>query len=221
MSTATQTNTLAELAVSYPSASRIFQRHHLDFCCKGNRSLEAACVDVKLNPSDILAEILESQQSAKDWSKESLQDLVTHVIVRYHRPAVQELSDLLSMAQRVERRHGDKRQCPIGLHSFLNRWTHDLLSHMQKEESVLFPLFLDGKEGDARTPVHVMEAEHNSHGDGLGQIRRLTNDYAPPEGACATWRALYLRLETFERDLMEHIALEQEVLFPRGLGLKV
>ena len=69
-------------------------------------------------------------------------------------------------------------------------------------------------------PVHVMEAEHQSHGEALHEMRRLTDNYFPPEGACATWRALYLRLEAFERELMEHIALEQEVLFPRGLGLK-
>ena len=220
MSIPNQSSTLAELAVSYPTASRIFQRHRLDFCCKGNRSLDAACKDVKLDPSNVLAEILESEEPTINWNEASLPDLVAHVVTRYHRPATLELSDLISMAERVEARHGEKPQCPKGLTALLNRWSEDLLSHMQKEERVLFPLFLGGHSKNARAPVQVMEAEHSAHGEALTEIRRLTDNFFPPEGACSTWRALYLRLESFERDLMEHIALEQEVLFPRGLGLK-
>jgi regulator of cell morphogenesis and NO signaling len=220
MSIPSQTSTLAELAVSYPTASRIFQRHRLDFCCKGSRSLDAACRDVALDPNNILAEILESEEPTTNWNEASLADLVAHIVNRYHKPATLELSDLISMAQRVEARHGDKPNCPKGLAALLIRWSDELLFHMQKEERVLFPLFLEGHGQNARGPVHVMEAEHSAHGEALTEIRHLTDNFFPPEEACSTWRALYLRLESFERELMEHIALEQEVLFPRGLGLK-
>jgi regulator of cell morphogenesis and NO signaling len=48
-------------------------------------------------------------------------------------------------------------------------------------------------------------------------LRELTNDLQPPAAACATWRALYAGLGQLEEELMEHIHLENNVLFPRAL----
>ena len=62
-----------------------------------------------------------------------------------------------------------------------------------------------------------MEAEHVDHGENLARMRALAGDLVPPPEACTTWRALYLGLGTLERELMEHIHLENNVLFPRVL----
>lgn len=209
---------LSELAVTLPRASRVFQKHGLDFCCQGKRSLETACAELQLNPRLVLAEILQAQAAPQNYQELSLHQLVEHVIERYHVTARRELPDLLEMATRVEHRHAERPGCPLGLAQLLDQWGSDLLFHMHKEEAVLFPLFLAKKGAQARLPVHAMEAEHVEHGQALQEIRRLTNQLTPPESACATWRALYLRLSEFERDLMEHVAFEQSVLFPRGLA---
>ena len=42
---------------------------------------------------------------------------------------------------------------------------------------------------------------------------RLTNDITPPTGACVTWRALYTGLTQLREDLMQHIHLENNILF--------
>jgi regulator of cell morphogenesis and NO signaling len=63
-----------------------------------------------------------------------------------------------------------------------------------------------------------MEAEHDDHADNLRETRRLTNDLVAPEEACPTWRALYVRLAAFEAELMDHIHLENNVLFRRVLA---
>jgi len=44
----------------------------------------------------------------------------------------------------------------------------------------------------------------------------LTDNIRPPEGACTTWRALYAGLSEFRNDLMEHIHLENNLLFERA-----
>ena len=59
---------------------------------------------------------------------------------------------------------------------------------------------------------------HDDHGESLQRTRRLTADLTAPEEACATWRALYLRLARLEADLMDHIHLENNVLFRRVLA---
>jgi regulator of cell morphogenesis and NO signaling len=70
----------------------------------------------------------------------------------------------------------------------------------------------------AAMPVQVMEQEHRDHGENLARLRALAQDYQPPEEACGTWRALYLGLDELERELMDHIHLENNVLFPKALA---
>ena len=48
-------------------------------------------------------------------------------------------------------------------------------------------------------------------------MRALAHDFIAPPESCATWKALYLRLNRFTDELMEHIHLENNVLFPRAL----
>ena len=63
-----------------------------------------------------------------------------------------------------------------------------------------------------------MEAEHESAGEVLVQIRKVTGDYALPDDACPTFRALYEELERMEEDLHQHIHLENNILFPRAIA---
>jgi len=67
-------------------------------------------------------------------------------------------------------------------------------------------------------PVQVMETEHADHKKNLETLRTLTAGFQPPTEACVTWRALYLGLQQLEQELMEHIHLENNVLFQRALA---
>jgi regulator of cell morphogenesis and NO signaling len=96
---------------------------------------------------------------------------------------------------------------------------HDAVrDHLQKEEQILFPLIVAGMGRRAGGPVLAMELEHEHHGEDLAEIRRLTDDLTPPDEACTTWRALYLGLQQLEQELMEHIHLENNILFRRALA---
>ena len=92
-----------------------------------------------------------------------------------------------------------------------------IAEHLFKEEAVLFPMIEAGAGSRAATPIHILEAEHEDHGESLRAIRRLTSDFQLPPEACATWIALYQRLEEFEAELMEHIHLENNILFRSAL----
>jgi len=213
----TQLTTLAELATAHASASRVFQRLGLDFCCKGRRSLEIACSERGLDAGAVLAEIEKDDAGAPAITHAPKDEVISHIVNHYHRRLREELPQLVAMAAKVERVHGDKGDCPLGLAAHLGRMQLELLDHMAKEENVLFPLALSGHPR-LHAPVNVMEAEHRDHAAHLARVRELTGDLVPPPGACATWRALYLRLSDSERELMEHVHLENHVLFPRILG---
>lgn len=213
------TQTLADLATRLAGASRVFHRHRLDFCCGGQRSLADACAARGLNPDALVAELAAEtvQGSESDWARRPLRELVDHIVARFHEPLRAELPELVRMARRVEVVHPEKPGCPLGLGDHLARVQEELELHMQKEEQVLFPIIRSGRGAHAGGPVSVMEREHDEHAVALRRIRELTGDMQPPPHACTTWRALYLRLDALERDLMEHIHLENNVLFPRAL----
>lgn len=215
----TTNTTLAEIAVSHPGAVRVFHRHRLDFCCGGRRSLAEACHDRAIDADRILADI-EAEAPPPDmirWDEAPLPDLIAFIVERYHGRLRATLPELERMARRVEARHADKAACPHGLADRIAAMHTAVLEHLRKEERLLFPLILAGQTAATAAPVHVLELEHEHHREDLLALRRLTADLTPPADACTTWRALYLGLQELERELMEHIHLENNVLFRRAL----
>ena len=51
-------------------------------------------------------------------------------------------------------------------------------------------------------------------------MRTMTNDFELPAYACSTVRALYEGLQVLEADLLVHIHLENNILFPRAIALE-
>jgi regulator of cell morphogenesis and NO signaling len=211
-------STLADLATTHAGASRVFHQHGLDFCCGGRESLGDACARRGIDPTLLVTEIeLELAPDFERWDERPLGALIDHVLERFHEPHRAELPRLIAMAAKVEQVHADKSTCPRGLAAFLEQVQDELEDHMQKEEQVLFPLLRAGRGRMASMPIHVLEDEHRDHARNLERLRALTGNYTPPDEACTTWRALYLGLAELERDLMQHIHLENNVLFPRAL----
>lgn len=215
------TATLAQLARTIPAASRVFHRHHLDFCCAGQRTLSDACTAAGLDAERVASEIETEHHTAPPsapWDELGPKALVQYILDIYHAPLRPELQRLQAMAAKVEAVHAKKSSCPAGLAGHLQFMVGAVEDHLLKEEQILFPMILEGKGAFAGMPIQVMVQEHDDHGESLRKTRRLTNDLQLPADACTTWHALYAGLETLERDLMDHIHLENNVLFPMALG---
>jgi regulator of cell morphogenesis and NO signaling len=212
--------TLADLATTRPGATRVFLKHKLDFCCGGRRPLGEACAERGLDTHAILAEIISEDARGGDlsaWAARPLTHLVDFIEEHYHRRLRADLPELIAMATKVERVHAEKPTCPSGLAARLCSMHESVLEHLAKEEQVLFPMVRAGYTAQVGGPVRVMEQEHEEHGRNLAYLRELTGDFTAPAEACATWKALYLRLSRFADELMEHIHLENNILFPRTL----
>jgi len=213
--------TLGQVATTHPRSTLVFLRHHLDFCCGGGRRLGEACRDAGLDPANVIREI-EAEGAARPserWDDKALPELIAFILERYHEPLRADLPALIGAARRVERVHGKKPSCPRGLASLLELVAGELEQHMAKEEQVLFPAILGGsRAGAIHMPIRIMMQEHDDHGANLQRLRELAAHFVAPPEACATWRALYSGLEKLEAELMEHIHLENNVLFPRALN---
>lgn len=210
---------LGQLACDLPGATRIFHRYKLDFCCGGQQSLREAMEAGDVEPADLLADLVEirhDEVQEQDWRHAPMSELIEHILLRFHEVHREQLPELIRLARQVEETHGQRADHPTGLVKHLVGMYQDLLSHLQKEEQVLFPLLRHDESRKAQVPMLVMRHEHDAHGQGLQKLAQLTADFSVPEDACNTWRALYAGLVRLKEDLMQHIHLENNVLFPQA-----
>ncbi len=208
---------VGQIARQIAGATRVFHDYQLDFCCGGKHSLRDAAAARNVDAEEVAArlEALRAQSSVDplDWAQAAPDVLIAHLLERFHARHREQLPELLRLARRVEEVHGERPDCPRGLAEHLALMQRELESHMQKEEQILFPLLAHGAVGHAAGPIAVMRHEHDGHGEALQRLAALTNELTLPRTACNTWRALYVGLRALREDLMEHIHLENNVLF--------
>lgn len=210
---------IGQIAVQWPGATAVFRRLRLDFCCGGQLSLQQAARAKGLDPQAVLTELsgLQRNDNLPDITQPAA--LVAHIIERYHEVHRQQLPELIRMARRVEAVHREHPLVPAGLADLLEDMQQELLAHMAKEEQILFPMLCHMPAHPlASRPIGVMRDEHMAHGAMLDKLVLLTDDSRVPTGACTTWRALYAGLSQFSDDLMNHVHLENNVLFPQFEG---
>ena len=213
--------TVKDIAVAHPLATRVFARHSIDFCCRGGIALRSACdakgLDAERIVKEVEVEIAGTGDTATRWENEAPDNLIDHILTTYHEPLRWELPRLQKMADKVLAVHGEKMPAVLNeLRDIFTALRMELEDHMLKEEQTLFPMIRDGRGADAGGPIAVMEEEHASAGVALQRLRELTNDFQAPEGACATWTGLWAGLADLERQTHLHIHLENNILFPRA-----
>lgn len=206
---------IGQIAVQLPGATAIFRRLKLDFCCGGQISLRQAAADKKLDLEAVLAELSALQRPDAVPGLTEPVALIDHILKRYHAVHREQLPELIRMARRVEAVHRDHPQVPTGLAEVLEAMEQELLSHMEKEEQILFPMLQSGGTPFVEQTIGMMRTEHVDHGSVLDKVLALTDDATPPQGACNTWRALYAGIAQLNDDLINHIHLENNVLFPQ------
>lgn len=218
MNTQLLDRTIGSIACEIPGATRVFHQYKLDFCCGGGKSLREALERRKVQDAQPVLEALStladmSHSEYKDWRDVPADTLIDHILHRYHDVHRQQLPELIRLARRVEQVHGDRQTCPRGLADHLADMQQELESHMMKEEQVLFPMLRRVSPSEVPAPISMMRFEHDQHGEALARLEQLTNDITPPADACNTWRALYAGLHQLREDLMQHIHLENNILF--------
>ncbi|MBV8206929.1 MAG: iron-sulfur cluster repair di-iron protein [Acidobacteria bacterium] len=226
-----------EIAASHPAAVKILERAAIDYCCAGTRKLKDACEGGSARVEEVLAQLAaletEADNTAGNWTAASLGELIRHIVDRHHVYVREESPRVQAFIEKVLARHGEGHPELAEVRQQFAELRTDLAHHMLKEEQVLFP-YVERMEksvregngvpppffGTVRNPVQAMIAEHDQAGDILKSLRKLTNGFAPPEGACPTYCAMLAALREFEGDLHQHIHLENNILFPRAVRME-
>ncbi|NNF03574.1 MAG: DUF542 domain-containing protein, partial [Rhodothermales bacterium] len=136
---------VGDIAARFPVATRSLHRFGIDFCCGGGLPLSEACRRRNVDPDRLIADIRREISSSADpgsdsWTGRSPRDLIDHIVNAYHVPLRKELPRLEAMLRKVVRVHGHID--PDRLGELLDTYVElqrELVEHMQKEESELFP----------------------------------------------------------------------------------
>ena len=225
-----QPSTIAALAIAMPRSIAVFQRLKIDYCCHGDQAIQQACSGAGITTDELMALINAEPATAevRKWDHARVTDIIAFINDTHHAYTRQSCETLQWMSAKVATRHGAHHPELVELSHFVAEIIDDLLPHMMKEEQVLFPyaMQLDRGEtaygcfGTARNPVRMMMLEHEAVGEKLDQMRGITSDYALPDDACTTYTAYFNLLQELERDLHNHIHLENNILFPRIIELE-
>lgn len=222
--------TLGDLVSEDPRRARVLERHELDYCCNGHRSLAEAATEAGLDADALAAELdLPDAPPAPQWQVLEVAALAHDIVDTHHAYLWEEMPRLQALVDKVAGVHGANHPELARVREAYTEAVADLEPHLTKEERVLFPAISKLEKaqqpvafpfGRLANPIRTMLAEHDVVGDLFKEMRALTGGYAPPADACASYTAMLAGLLEMERDLHEHIHKENNVLFPRVLEME-
>ena len=227
--------TLAQIVNNDFRTSAVFEKYHLDFCCKGKRTLEQACSEQQLLQDEVTADLENSftnNETKPDFKEMTLTQLCEYIVKTHHAYVKKELPLIHAYLQKVAFKHGERHPEVKNIAELFSTLKEEMENHMQKEEIILFPRIKELQKlvkhktdilqiniDYLQFPITVMEHEHDHAGNLMNEIRMLSNDYNPPIDACTTFRLSYAVLQAFELDLHQHVHLENNILFPEAISL--
>jgi regulator of cell morphogenesis and NO signaling len=217
----------------------VFRKYAIDYSCANKWTLDTACMIKGLDIAVIKNELEEATLNVRlsnklhfeDWEIDFLTDYIINIHHQYMKQSMPELKNLLN--DFVEE---DLIKYPYlaELEKTFLQLYNEVFPHMKQEEEVLFPYIkqlyhaYSSRESYAnllvrtlRKPVkEVMEKEHESAIRHLHKMRLLTNDYLLPEKPCVSYRVIYMKLKELDTDLVQHIHLENDILFPKAIAME-
>lgn len=229
--------TVGEFVAGDFRTAAVFSKYGIDFCCKGNRTLEEVCEKKGLDVysiQDELNAVLESKSDNNiDFKSWPVDLLIDYIEKTHHRYVEEKSTALLFYLDKLCKVHGQRHPelFEIGLHFKI--CATELAQHMKKEELILFPFVkkmfnaLRDQEsieqphfGTVNNPIAMMQDEHENEGERFRIIAKLTDNYNPPVDACETYRVTFAMLKEFEQDLHKHIHLENNIVFPKAQAME-
>jgi len=112
-------------------------------------------------------------------------------------------------------------------------FVEDFIAHIYEEEDTLFSYILALERASKgrhnlsklyymleKNSVRKFAMDHDVHDDEMEGIRKITSDYSLSPKAPLHVKVLYSELKGFEKSLITHARIENEILFPKAMELE-
>jgi regulator of cell morphogenesis and NO signaling len=219
----TLATTACEIASAIPGASKAFVLNRMDWCCKGAMSLGDHCREAGVDPVAFLGEVAAAASTAPrgpDWRRKPTPELVAHILTFHdaHRRDLPALGHLINDIEVAAPGRWEEIQ------QLADTWplfAAETERHLAYEEETLFPAVAAGDHAALGPVMTRLREEHEGHDHRLADFRTWCEDFRirrtnnPRDEALRSVNDLHRRLEVFELELMEHMHLENNLLFPR------
>ncbi len=217
-----KTQKIGDIAATFSKAKEVLKEFEVDFCCGGDRPLEVALVEQSINEEEIIsklnleyAKFLESMESEMNWKEADLGDLIQYIEDKHHTFMKRELPDTDAYLKKILAVHFEENgDVLLQLNKLYSGLKAEIEEHLIKEEVKLFPLIKQyvndpstEKYNEVIKVMNETEDEHDTAGDVLKAMRKVTNGYKVPEDTCPTFEVTYAKLKAMENDLFNHIHL--------------
>jgi regulator of cell morphogenesis and NO signaling len=221
---------VGQIAATVPNALSVLEEQGIDYFCRGNRSLKEACEAVGLDVAEVTPLLADAAEKGEPsgWTSAPLTDLTNHLIAGHHARAKDNVPLLRQMGREVRELHQDTHPELKRIALLFEAICDELIHHIHGEEHALFPqVEALERAAIAGTPpeppyvgglshrILIEYHEHDGVAEKMRKLRELTSNYQVPVD-CERYRSFYAALQAFERELHEHMHLENNVLFPRA-----
>ena len=221
------------VADDYRTAA-VFQRHKIDFCCRGGQTLAHACEKKHVNKEELLEELkntmAQGEKEGKDFNNWSLDKLFEYIIKEHHYYINQQIPVLLQFLDKLCKVHGGRHPELFDINEEFTKCAEQLSVQLRKEEQSLFPFTIELEKAKkenksiqfegAENPLEITKHEYKIESDCFKKIAELSDNFTPPADGCTTYRVAFQMLNDFDKDLRKQIHLKNNILFPKAIELK-
>jgi len=129
--------------------------------------------------------------------------------------------------------HPDYNQVERDLKIVFPLFVEDFIEHIYEEEDTLFSFILAMEKAAKsntiptklyylleKNSVYKFAMDHEAHDDEMLGIRNITKDYLLSPTVPLHVKVLYNELKGFEKSLITHARIENEILFPKAIALE-
>lgn len=228
--------TIGQIVAKDIRKAEVLKKYGIDFCCGGKKTVREVCAEKGIDANEVERELLKTTQNISignnlNYDEWNLDFLADYVVNTHHNFVRKYLPEIKGYAIKVAQVHGGRHPELLEIKELVEDVYNELMEHMVDEENKLFPLIKEivkaknnntayKKEVSFKDMVAATEAEHDSVGRAMEEIRRLSDNYAIPDDACTSYKLLFKLLQDFENDLFVHIHLENNILFSKAIEIE-
>lgn len=230
---------VTEIVIQDYRTADVFRKYGINYCCGGRRPLQEVCKALGLDAGIVKKDLNEALRNVSvsnsldfgNWDIDFLIDYICHV---HHQYLILNLPETVDTLKRFAEGHALKYGYLPELLDCISDLKNEIISHIDHEEKIIFPYIRQMAHAyqsretysallvrTLRKPIeHLMDHENEQVRDFLHRLRELTNNYILPPNACITHKVAFSKLKELDNDLVQHIHLENNILFSRAIALE-
>ncbi len=229
---------LADLVKFDYRMAAVFIKYRMKYSERSNMTLQMASIKKKIDFNRLQLELerailpcqLTGIKPFSEWEIYFLVDYIIHMHHYYLRSDFPVTCDLLNSFIKKNKAGFENLH---KVYKLCEELKQEIIPHIKEEETSIFPYIKQVSSAyvnkdsfgkllvkTLRKPVDVIMRNEKGMVATVLEIRTLTDNYLVPENAATEYKIVLLRLKEFDYELMQHIYLENEILFPKILQIE-